>query len=165
MAGEWKRTSLREAGVTLIDCGQWLSIRRDSPFPRMHTGCFQQTQCLFLSQQPPQKSRFSSLALTPPVTILIEISSLVHFQVTGVRKSGGDYLVEKLVDRAIGRSVPLEKDETRNERTRTWTESLSPEEHARFDQFIESLGERTTPIGTPLDEGRSEVVWRVGVMT
>ena len=30
MAGEWKRTSLREAGVTLIDCGQGLSIRRDS---------------------------------------------------------------------------------------------------------------------------------------
>jgi hypothetical protein len=30
MAGTWKRTSLREAGVTLIDYGQRLSIRRDS---------------------------------------------------------------------------------------------------------------------------------------
>ena len=30
MAGEWKRTSLRVAGVTLIDYGQRLSIRRDS---------------------------------------------------------------------------------------------------------------------------------------
>jgi hypothetical protein len=80
----------------------------------------------------------------------------VHFQVAGERKSDGDYL-KKLVDRAIGRSVPLEKDETGKERTRPWTESLSPEGRARFDQFIESLGERTTPIGTPLDEGRPDV--------
>ena len=70
--------------------------------------------------------------------------------------TGNRTVTTRGVGRQDNRSPPLEKDETGNERTRPWTESLSPEARACFDQFIEFLGERTTPIGTPLDEGRPD---------